>query len=85
MVKQRLSFLKIAVKGIFQLFDFSGNEVIVSEVGMGNGVVSERVFEKGNSRVVEDKVGKFMSGERGVRERTVVGGGSRHVNICLLS
>ena len=28
--------------------------MIVSEVGVGNGVVSERVFEKGNSRVVED-------------------------------
>ena len=77
--------MKIAVKGIFQLFNFSGNEVKVTEVGMGNGVVSERVFEKGNSRVVEDEVGKFMSGEGGVRERTVVGGGSRHVNICLLS
>ena len=46
--------MKIAVKGIFQLFDFSGNEVIMSEVGVGNGVVSECVFEKGNSRVVED-------------------------------
>ena len=77
--------MKIAVKGVFQLLDFSGNEVIVSEVGVGNGVVSERVFEKGNSRVVEDEVGKFMSGERGVRERSVVGGGGRHVNIFLLS
>ena len=59
----------------------------VTKVGMGNGVVSdsECVIEKGNSRVVEDEVGKFMSGERGVRGRTVVGGGSRHVNICLLS
>ena len=77
--------MKIAIKGIFQLFNFSGNEVIVSEVGMGNGVVSERVFEKGNSCVVEDEVGKFMSGERGVGGRTVVGGGSRHISICQLS
>ena len=54
--------MKVAVKGIFQLFDFSGNEVIVSEVGVGNGVVSECVFEKGDSRVIKDEVGKFMSG-----------------------
>ena len=53
--------------------------MIVSKVGVSNGVVSECVFEKGNSRVVEDEVGKFMSGERGVGGRTVVGGGSRHV------
>ena len=71
--------MKIAVKGIFQLFNFSGDEVKVTKVGMGNGVVSERVVEKGNSRVVEDEVGEFMSGERGVGGRTVVGGGSRHV------
>ena len=77
--------MKITVKGIFQLFDFSGNEVIVLEVSMGNGVVSECMFEKGNSHVVEDEVGKFMSGERGVGGRTVVGGGSRHVSICQLS
>ena len=77
--------MKITVKGIFQLFNFSGNEVIVLEMGVGNRVVSECVFEKGNSRVVEDEVGKFMSGERGVGGRTVVGGGSRHVNTCQLS
>ena len=59
-----MSFLKITVKGILQLFDFSGNEVKVTKVGMCNGVVSECVVEKGNSRVVEDEVGKFMSGER---------------------
>ena len=66
--------MKIVVKGIFQLFDFSGNEVKVTKVGMGNGVVSECVIEKGNSRVVEDEIGKFMSGERSVGGRTVVGG-----------
>ena len=77
--------MKIAIKVIFQLFNFSGNEVKVTKVGMGNGIVSECVIEKGNSRVVEDEVGKFMSGERGVGGRTVVGGGSGHVNICLSS
>ena len=55
----------------------------VTKVGMGDGVVSECVVEEGSSRVVEDEVGKFMSGERGVRGRSVVGGRSRHVNICL--
>ena len=77
--------MKVAVEGIFQLFEFSGNEVIVLEVGVGNGVVSECVFEKRDSRVVKDEVGKLMSRERGVGGRTVVGGGSRHVSICRLS
>ena len=75
--------MKIAVKGIFQLFNFSGNEMKVTKVSVGNGVISECVVEEGNSCVVEDEVGKFMSGERGVGGRTVVGGGSGHVNICL--
>ena len=57
----------------------------VTKVGMGDGVVSECVVEKGSSRIVEDEVGKFMSGERGVGGGSVVGGGSGHVNICLSS
>ena len=56
-----MSFLKIAIEGIFQLFNFSGNEVKVTKVGMGNGIVSECVIEEGNSCVVEDEVGKFVS------------------------
>ena len=40
--------------------------MIVSKVGMSNGIVSERVFEKRDSRVVKNEVGEFMGGERGV-------------------
>ena len=52
---------------------------------MGNGVVSECVFEKGDSCVIKDEVGELMSRERGVGGGTVIGGGSGHVNICQLS
>ena len=40
--------------------------MIVSKVGMSDGIVSERVFEKRDSRVVENEVGEFVGGERGV-------------------
>ena len=40
--------------------------MVVSEVGMCNGVVSKRVFEKGNGHVVKNEIGEFVSGERGV-------------------
>ena len=88
MVKQCLSFLKVAVEGVFQLFDLRGNEVIMSKMGMSDGVVSERVFEKKNGCVVKDEVGEFVGGERGIGgrsgEETVVGGWGGHVNIYQL-
>ena len=52
--------------------------MIVSKVGMSNGIVSERVFEKRDGRVVKNEVGEFVGGERGVGgrsgEETIVGG-----------
>ena len=75
MVKQHLSFLKVAVEGAFQSFDFRGNEGIMSKVGMSDGIVVECVFEKRDGCVVKDEVGEFMGGERGVGGReTVIGG-----------
>ena len=40
--------------------------MVVSKMGMSNGIVSERVFEKGDGHVVKDEVGEFVSGKRGV-------------------
>ena len=40
--------------------------MIVLKVGMSNGVVSEYVFEKGDSHVIKNEIGEFVSGERGV-------------------
>ena len=78
MVKQCLSFLKVMVEGVFQLFDFRGDKMIVSEVGMSNGIISECMFEKRDGRVVKNEVGEFVGGERGVGgrsgEETIVGG-----------
>ena len=62
-----MSFLKVTDEGVFQLFDLRGNKMIVLKVGMSNGVVSERVFEKGDSHVVKNEIGEFVSRERGVR------------------
>ena len=61
-----MSLLKVTVEGVFQLFDLRRNKMIMSKVGMSNGVVSERVFEKGGSHVVKNEVGEFVSRERGV-------------------
>ena len=62
-----MSLLKVTVEGVFQLFNLRGNKMIVSKVGMGNGVVSERVFEKRDGCIVKNEVGEFVRGERGVR------------------
>ena len=40
--------------------------MIVSKVGMSNGVVSERVLKKRGSHVVKNEVGELVSGEKGV-------------------
>ena len=78
MVKQCLSLLKVAVEGVFQLFDFRRNKMIMSKVGMGNGIIAECVFKKRDGCVINDEVGEFMRGERGIGGRsggeTVVGG-----------
>ena len=37
--------------------------MVVSKMGMSNGIISERVLVKRNSRVVKNKVGEFVSGE----------------------
>ena len=62
-----MSLLKVTVEGVFQLFNFRKNKMIVSKVGMSNRIVSERVFEKRDGRVVKNEVGEFVGGERGVR------------------
>ena len=36
--------------------------MIVSKVGVSNGIVSKRVFEKGDGRVVKNEVGEFVRG-----------------------
>ena len=59
--------MEVTVEGVFQLFNFRRNKMIVSKMGMSNGVVSECVFEKGDGHVVKNEVGKFVSRERGVR------------------
>ena len=41
--------------------------MVVSKVGMSNGIVSKCVFEKGDGHVVKNEVGEFVSGKRGVR------------------
>ena len=41
--------------------------MIVSKMGMSNGIVSECMFEKRDGRVVKNEVGEFVRGERGVR------------------
>ena len=64
--KQCLSFLKVAVEGVFQSFDFRGNERIMSKVGVSDRIIAEGVFEEGDGCVVKDEVGEFMGGERGV-------------------
>ena len=50
----------------------------MSKMGVSDGVISERVFEKRNGCVVKDEVGEFVGGERGIGrqsgEETVVGG-----------
>ena len=65
-VKQHLSFLKMAVEGVFQLFDFRGNEGIMLNVGVSDRIIAEGVFKEGDGCVVKDEVGEFMGGERGV-------------------
>ena len=60
MVKQHLSFLKVAVEGAFQSFGFRGNEGIMSKMGVSDGIVVECVFEKGDGCIVKDEVGEFM-------------------------
>ena len=66
MVKQCLLLLKVAVEGAFQLFDFQGNEMIISKVGVSDGVFAEHVFEKRDGFVIKNEVGEFMGGERDV-------------------
>ena len=66
MVKQCLLFLKMAVEGTFQSFDFRGNKGIMSKVGVSNGIVAECVFKKRDGCVIKDEVGEFMGGERSV-------------------
>ena len=61
-----MSFLKVTVEGVFQLFDFRRNKMIVLKMGMSNGIDSERVFETGDGHVIKNEVGKFVSRERGV-------------------
>ena len=41
--------------------------MIISKVGVSDGVFAERVFEKRDGFVVKDEVGEFMGGERDVR------------------
>ena len=64
-----MSLLKVTVEGVFQLFNFRGNKMIVSKVpvGMSNGIVSECVFEERDGHVVKDEVGEFVGRERCVR------------------
>ena len=38
----------------------------MSKVGVSDGIVAERVFEKGDSCVIKDEVGEFMGNERGI-------------------
>ena len=52
-----MSLLKVTVEGVFQLFDLRRNKMIMSKVGMSNGVLSERVFEEGGGHVVKNEVG----------------------------
>ena len=62
-----MSLLEVTVEGVFQLFDLRENKMIVSKVGMSNGIISKRVFEKRDGRIVKNEVGEFVRGERGVR------------------
>ena len=40
--------------------------MVVSEVGMSNGIISKHVFEKGNGHIVKNEIGEYVSGEGGV-------------------
>ena len=40
--------------------------MVVSEVGVSDGIVSKRMFEKGNGHVIKNEIGELVSGERSV-------------------